>query len=245
MSEEKTPSPDEPKNTARKGTIIALFAGVLGLVAGAGLYALSGGNGNIAGGGNAFGMADSVKHVAGENAGPCALDEALRARIDKVATGELAAFKALDRPYSVSALPFNDKDGAPKTLADWQGRTVLMNLWATWCAPCRAEMPALDALQKELGSADFEVVPVSVDLGEDTKPKKFFADMGLKHMSFYHDPDLATLNTLKKDGLAFGLPATVLVSTKGCVLGMLNGPAEWASEDAKKLIKSVLAPVDS
>ena len=136
----------------------------------------------------------------------------------------------------MASFAFNNDAGQAKTLADRSGKTVLFNLWATWCAPCRAEMPALDALQKELGSDTFEVVPVSVDLGEPTKPKKFYNDIGLKSVGFFHDSELATLNTLKKNGLAFGLPATLLIDGKGCVLGTLNGPAEWAGDDAKGLI---------
>ena len=101
-------------------------------------------------------------------------------------------------------------------------------------------MPALDQLQADLGGDNFEVVLVSVDLGADDKPKKFYKDVGMKHASFYHDPELSTLNALKKEGLAFGLPATLLVGGNGCVLGALNGPAEWASDDAKKLIETAL-----
>ena len=101
-------------------------------------------------------------------------------------------------------------------------------------------MPALDQLQADLGGDQFEVVLVSVDLGADDKPKKFYKDVGMQHASFYHDADLSTLNILKKEGLAFGLPATLLVDGSGCVLGALNGPAEWASDDAKKLIETAL-----
>ena len=233
MSEDPSPKPDEPQNKAGKGVMIALLAGILGLAAGAGLYALSGSNDNIAG---------DAKTVAGTaEAGACVLDETLRAKLDQAAGGDVAAFKAIDRAYSVAALPFKDSDGTAKTLGDWKGKTVLFNLWATWCGPCRAEMPALDALQKELGGDNFEVVPVSVDLGDDAKPKKFFADIAIKDMRFFHDGELATLNSLKKDGLAFGLPATLLVSQDGCILVTLNGPAEWASDDAKRLIKTAMS----
>ncbi len=80
-------------------------------------------------------------------------------------------------------------------------------------------------------------MPVSVDLGTADKPKKFYADIGMKHAGFFHDGDLETLNVLKKQGLAFGLPATLLISKQGCVLGTLNGPAEWHSEEAKELVR--------
>ncbi|MEL6503529.1 MAG: TlpA disulfide reductase family protein [Pseudomonadota bacterium] len=216
--------PEETGTTAKKSPLIvgALLAGVLGLGVGAGLVWMGSGG----------------KTVADAGSGQCAFSDAERARMDAAGQGEVAAFRALDRPYSAQQVSFKDKDGNPKTLADWQGRTVLMNLWATWCAPCRAEMPALDELQAEMGGENFEVVAVSVDLGEADKPKKFYKDIGIKHMAFYHDGDMAPLNTLKKAGLAYGLPATLLIDGNGCVLGALNGPAEWASDDAKALVRA-------
>ncbi len=225
MSEEDSPKLEEPQNgKSRKGFVtFALLAGVLGLAVGAGLYAFStlGGNKEIA-------------------SGNCPINESMQTALNSAATGDVAAFQAADRPFSVADFKFANAEGADKTLADWNGRTVLLNLWATWCAPCRAEMPALDALQKEMGGDNFEVVPVSVDLGDPGKPKKFYKDIDLKSVGFFHDDSLSTLNTLKKNGLAFGLPATVLVDTRGCVAGVLNGPAEWAGEDAKKLINAAL-----
>ena len=86
--------------------------------------------------------------------------------------GELAAFQLASSPKDLSKIAFKDKDGKDVTIADWKGRTVLLNMWATWCAPCRREMPALQKLQVELGGDEFEVVPVSVDLGDDTKAQE-------------------------------------------------------------------------
>ncbi|MEP1207219.1 MAG: redoxin domain-containing protein [Rhizobiaceae bacterium] len=228
MSEENSPETKEKISKANTTLKMALLAGVLGLAVGAGLYAFSGQIGNGSGGG------DGGKGPLASAA--CTVDESLRTKLDAEAKGHLAAFKALDRPVSVATLAFNDEAGQKRSLADWNGKTVLFNLWATWCAPCRAEMPALDALQKDLGGDNFEVVPVSVDLGTPEKPKKFYQDIGMKNAGFFHDGDLETLNVLKKAGLAFGLPATLLVNNKGCVLGTLNGPAEWASDEAKSLV---------
>ena len=94
-----------------------------------------------------------------------------------------------DPPQSLKSLAFNDPDGKPMTLADHAGKTLLLNLWATWCAPCRAEMPALDALQKEKGSDAFQVVAVNVDTGDDAKPKKFLGDIGIETLGYYRDND--------------------------------------------------------
>ncbi|TIU45547.1 MAG: TlpA family protein disulfide reductase, partial [Mesorhizobium sp.] len=137
---------------------------------------------------------------------------------------------------------FNGPDGKPMTIADHAGKTVLLNLWATWCAPCRAEMPALDALQKEKGSKDFEVVAVNVDTGDDTKPKKFLKEIGVETLGFYRDPTIALFNEAKTRGLALGLPVTMLIDADGCLIAHMNGPAEWSSPDAKRLVEAALAP---
>ena len=96
-----------------------------------------------------------------------------------------------DPPQSLKALAFNAPDGKPMTLADRAGKTVLLNLWATWCFPCREEMPALNALQKELGSDKFEVIAVNVDTGDDAKPKKFLAETGIDALGYYRDNTLS------------------------------------------------------
>jgi len=225
MSEDNSSPSETPKSGLGRMAKMALLSGVLGISVGAGLYAFYGQYGN------------GESQLAAAGGTECAVDNALVKQLNAAAGGEVAAFTALDRPMSVADLGFKDRDGAERTLGDWSGKTVLFNLWATWCAPCRAEMPALDHLQADLGGPQFEVVPVSTDLGSDVKPKKFYADIGLKTLGFYHDGNLSTLNTLKKSGLAFGLPATLLISKTGCVLGTLNGPAEWGGEDAKALIK--------
>ena len=160
-----------------------------------------------------------------------------RARtVAAAATGEVAAMLPADPPQSLKTLAFNAPDGQAMTIADHAGKTLLVNLWATWCAPCRAEMPALDALQKELGSEKFEVVAINVDAGDDAKPKKFLAETGVEALGYYRDNTMATFEELKTRGLALGLPVTLLVDGEGCLLAHMNGPAEWSSEDAKKLI---------
>ncbi|SDU40711.1 TlpA disulfide reductase family protein [Stappia sp. ES.058] len=156
------------------------------------------------------------------------------------ATGEVAAFLPARKPLSLADLAFKDDSGADRTVADFAGRTILLNLWATWCAPCRKEMPALDALQTDLGSPDFEVVTVSVDRGSDEKPKAFLKDIGVSRLAFYADPTMEIFQTARSRGRAPGLPSTMLIDETGCEIGTLMGPAEWASEDAKALIRAAL-----
>lgn len=171
----------------------------------------------------------------------CAAKAERAKKVAAAATGQVAALLPADPPQSLKALAFNGPDGKPMTLADRAGKTVLVNLWATWCAPCRAEMPALDALQKEKGSDKFEVMTVNVDTGDDTKPKAFLDEIGVKSLAPYRDASMGIFNDLKKRGLALGLPVTLLVDGEGCLIGHMNGPAEWAGDDAKRLMDTALA----
>ena len=153
------------------------------------------------------------------------------------ATGALAAFliKA-DRPAAPDAA-FADGTGKPLSIGQWKGRVMLVNLWATWCAPCRKEMPHLAALQKELGSADFEVVAISVDRKGVEASSAFLKETGADNLALYVEPSTAIVN----DFQALGLPATILIDRKGREIGRLLGPADWASPEAKALIKAALA----
>ena len=109
-------------------------------------------------------------------------------------------------------LTFQDGAGKPLTLDHWRGRTVLLNLWATWCVPCRKEMPALDALEKKLGGPDFQVVAVNIDTRDPDKPKAFLQELGISPLAYYADPSAKTFQDLKEIGRAFGMPTTLLVS---------------------------------
>src|SRR5579872_2338004 len=162
------------------------------------------------------------------------------ARIAPLAHGEVAALSVAQRPFRVPNLTFKDAGGNEHSLADWRGRTVLFNLWATWCIPCRKEMPALDALQQRLGGPGFEVVAINIDTRDPDKPKAWLKEVGVQKLAYYADPTASTFQDLKAVGRAFGMPTTLLVDPQGCEIGTIAGPAEWASGDAIKLIKAAL-----
>ena len=143
-------------------------------------------------------------------------------------------------PKRLPELAFADADGKPRTLAAFQGKTVLLNLWATWCVPCRKEMPALDALQGKLGSDKFEVVAVNIDTRNLDKPKAWLREVGVDRLGYYADSSAKVFQDLKAIGKAIGMPTTLLIDPNGCELGTLAGPAEWASEDAVRLIETAL-----
>ena len=161
-------------------------------------------------------------------------------RIAPLVHGEVAALAVAEKPLRLPDLAFNDEAGRGHSLSEWQGRFVLFNLWATWCVPCRKEMPALDALQAKLGGGNFEVVAVNIDTRDPDKPRAWLRDVGVKRLAYYADPSAKVFQDLKLVGRAFGMPTTLIVDPAGCEIGTVAGPAEWASQDALKLVTAAL-----
>jgi thiol-disulfide isomerase/thioredoxin len=155
----------------------------------------------------------------------------------ELATGALAAFLVKPERKPVPDAAFQDAAGKPLKMSDWKGRVVLVNLWATWCAPCRKEMPDLAQLQKELGSDQFEVVAISVDRKGVEASSAFLKETGADALKLYAEPTTTIVNELQ----VIGLPVTILIDRQGNEIGRLLGPAHWASPEAKALIKAALA----
>lgn len=149
-------------------------------------------------------------------------------------------FVASASPKPVPQLQFTGRAGRALSLADFRGKVILLNIWATWCAPCRKEMPSLDRLQAQLGGPDFEVVALSIDQGGDALffVEKFFREIGVEHLRIYLD---RTGGAAREVG-ALGLPATLLLDRRGLELGRLVGPAEWDSPEAIATIRQYLGP---
>lgn len=142
-----------------------------------------------------------------------------------------------DAPEPVPALQFTDDAGRPQTLDMFRGKVVLLNVWATWCLPCRKEMPTLDRLQAMLGGSDFEVVALSIDRGGPEAVKKFYAEIGIQHLATRVDATSQAGFAL----VSFGLPTTLLVDPQGRELGRLVGPAEWDAPDMIAFLQSIIA----
>jgi thiol-disulfide isomerase/thioredoxin len=186
-----------------------------------------------------YGIATLTRNEAGDAV--CRPAVELAKKIAPFARGEVAAVNVAKSPLKVPALAFQDSAGKPLTLEYWRGRTVLLNLWATWCVPCRKEMPALDALEQRLGGQGFEVVAINIDTRDAGKPKEWLKEVGVQKLAYYADPTARSFQDLKAVGRAFGMPTTLLIDPRGCEIGSIAGPAEWASEDAIKLIQTALA----
>lgn len=142
-------------------------------------------------------------------------------------------FSLVEPPRPVPELVFKDAEGRSLRLADFRGRVVLLNIWATWCVSCRKEMPTLDRLQATLGGPDFEVVALSIDRGGSEVVRRFYDEIGVKGLKIYLDESGASFDALG----AVGLPTSLLVDREGREIGRLVGPAVWDSDEAIALIR--------
>ncbi len=170
-------------------------------------------------------------------ASDCPADSAkLAATLAPLAKGELAALTVAGEPRRPEPFAFERDGGGKVTLADFKGRAVLLNLWATWCAPCRAEMPSLDRLEAAKGGPGFEVVAVNVDTARLDKRGAFLDGIGVKTLARYADPSGEVFETLRKDGKALGLPVTLVIDKHGCEVGAVEGGVKWDSAQAQALV---------
>jgi thiol-disulfide isomerase/thioredoxin len=215
--------PSDARDFAKKRLLVILLGGLAGVGA-----ALAG----------IYGMGAVMRNAAIPEA--CRPAAALAQKLAPLARGEVAALSPAKSPIRLTELAFRDGGGKERALGEWKDRTVLLNLWATWCVPCKKEMPALDALQKKLGGPDFEVVAVNIDTRNPDKAKAWLTETGIASLAYYADNNAKIFQDLKEKGRAFGMPTTLLIDRNGCDVATLAGPAEWASGDAIKFIEAAL-----
>ncbi len=141
-------------------------------------------------------------------------------------------------PQPVSAAAFENADGGEMTLADFRGKHVLVNFWATWCAPCREEMPSLNALQKDLGGERFEVVTIATGRNSPAGMRRFFEEVGVDALPMHRDPKQA----LARSMAVLGLPISVILDPGGREIARLRGDADWSSDSATAIIRAMIAP---
>ena len=220
------PELPSPRPVVTRRIPIAIGAVVIGALIGfAGVYGIGGLRRNATGDAACRGAVDLARKIA------------------PLAHGEVAALTMATAPLRLPDLAFEDADGKPRKLSDWRGRTVLVNLWATWCVPCRKEMPALEGLQTRLGGPNFEVVAINIDTRDPEKPKNFLKDAHLTRLGYFSDEKAKVFQDLKAIGRALGMPTSVLVDAQGCEIATIAGPADWDSDDAIKLITAAMNPV--
>src|SRR5438445_4029315 len=187
-----------------------------------------------------YGFGGLKREAAGDPACRPAVEVARK--IAPLAHGEVAALTMAIAPLRLPDLAFLDADGKPRKLSDWRGKTVLVNRWATWCVPCRKEMPALEGLQTKLGGPNFEVVAINIDTRDPEKPKNFLKEANLTRLGYFSDEKAKVFQDLKQIGRALGMPTSILVDGQACEIGTIAVPAIWGSDDAVKLIRAAVQP---
>ena len=172
----------------------------------------------------------------------CPVQAAAAQVIDAAAVGELAALNGTGEGRGYADLAFKDATGADRTVADFAGKSLLVNFWASWCVPCREEMPALDAIATQYNSDRFMVLPINLDIGANglEKAQAFLDEGQFQNLPLYADNSFAAFERLKREAVAIGLPATLLLDPEGCELAVLQGPAEWHTPDGEAVIKALI-----
>ncbi len=171
-----------------------------------------------------------------DNQSPATGVEPAKAAAHPLATGAMTTFVFKPSPKPLPDIQFVNETGEAQSLEGLRGKVVLLNVWATWCAPCREEMPGLDLLQAALGSDKFEVVALAVDKGGIAAAKKFLANIKADRLAVYADPTAKEGTRLN----VIGMPTTILVDAEGREIGRLIGPAKWDSPEARRLIEAQL-----
>jgi thiol-disulfide isomerase/thioredoxin len=159
------------------------------------------------------------------------------AALQAEAAGDMRKLSVHAAPQEVSDTVFHDVEGAQHRLSDWRGQVVVLNFWATWCAPCRHEMPSLDRLQAEMGGADLEVVTVATGRNSVAGIRRFFEEEGIERLPILTDAD----QSLAREMAVLGLPVTVIIDPEGREVARLTGGAEWDTPEAKAILEAVIA----
>lgn len=173
----------------------------------------------------------------------CPVQAEAAAAIDAAAVGELAALNGTGEGRGYATMAFKDAGGTAMTIADFKGKALLVNFWASWCVPCREEMPDLDALATKYNSDAFMVLPINLDIGEGglAKAQGFLDENGFANLPLYADNSFAAFERLKQEAVAIGLPATLVLDENGCELGVLQGPAHWNTPDGEAVVEAMIA----
>ncbi len=149
--------------------------------------------------------------------------------------GEMAEFEYAFPPRGAPMITF-EQEGEAVALADFHGKAILVNFWATWCLPCLKELPSLDALEAELGGGSFQVVAIAAGPQGPTGAQAYFDRLEIKNLKLFADPSLRLASAI---GGADVLPVSILYDSNGREIGRLVGDADWASPEALRLVRSV------
>ncbi len=164
------------------------------------------------------------------------LSAADRATLKELRGGDMAKLVVHAKPRDRIAETFRDLYGNPITLADYSGKVVLLNIWATWCPPCRAEMPSLDDLAGEMEGPDFAVIALSTDRAGPGRAARFYEDLRIENLEVMHD---RSGNVSRQAGV-LGLPVTLVLDREGREIARLLGDADWGSPEARAILQRII-----
>ncbi|HVG49343.1 MAG TPA: TlpA disulfide reductase family protein [Rubellimicrobium sp.] len=151
--------------------------------------------------------------------------------------GDMRKLAILEEPVEVSTTAFEGDDGAEMTLQDLRGEVAVVNFWATWCAPCREEMPTLAKLQEELGDEGVRVATIATGRNDPVELENFLQEVGAGALPHWRDPQQA----LAREMGVLGLPITVILNREGQEVARLQGDADWSSESALAILRAIAA----
>ncbi|MCP4820843.1 MAG: TlpA family protein disulfide reductase [Shimia sp.] len=157
-------------------------------------------------------------------------------QISEMREGDMRKLNFHSAPKDTSSNTFISEDGTEVSLEDFRGKVILLNFWATWCAPCRHEMPMLSELQTQLGGDAFEVVTIATGRNMVPAMKKFFSEIEVTNLPLHRDPK----QMLARDMAVLGLPATVIIDKNGKEIARLQGDADWSSENARAIVTALI-----
>jgi len=156
--------------------------------------------------------------------------------LKELLVGDMKYIVLAKEPKVIKDFSFIDGNSKTHKISDHRGKVILLNFWATWCAPCRKEMPGIDTVQAEMAGDDFEVIALSIDTKGIERVKKFLKNLKIKNLAPYND---STLKSGRAVGV-FGLPATLLIDRQGREVGRMVGPTEWDSDESRALIQAII-----
>lgn len=182
-----------------------------------------------------------ISSANAQEAKHCALDSQKIQTVKQSADGFFKNLRFADEAYDAKKLSFKDADGKDRTLGEFAGKTLLVNLWAIWCIPCRTEMPELANLKRDMAGENFDVLAINIDKAASReKVQAFLNDVKADNLVFHRDQTMDIFNQLRRDGLALGLPVTMLIDKNGCLIASFNGSAPWGDTDSQTLMKAAV-----
>jgi thiol-disulfide isomerase/thioredoxin len=158
------------------------------------------------------------------------------AALEALRDGDMRKLNFHSSPVPAAETPFDNGSGAETSLAAFHGQYVLVNFWATWCAPCRVEMPTLSALQTAMGGDSFQVVTIATGRNDPVAMDQFFQEIGVTNLPLFRDPT----QSLARDMGVLGLPITLILDPEGNEIARLQGDADWNSDSARAIIAALI-----